>query len=98
MSTALSMHLTPGAHGWSGVSVLTLWYFTHWLFWILVNIPCLCRGFREAWEKPPCESKEKSWQGSGGQRQPVTVGHQRGKGRSPVGASRCAPSVGPEMA
>lgn len=60
MSTALSMHPTPGAQGWSGASMLTLWYFTHWLFWILVNILCLCRDFGEAWKKPQWENMRKA--------------------------------------
>lgn len=68
MGTALSMQLTADVHGWSGESMLSLWYFTHWLCWLLVNIPHLCKGFGEAWEKHQCENKEKSWQGSGAQR------------------------------
>lgn len=68
MGTALSMQLTADVHGWSGESMFSLWYFTHWLCWLLVNIPHLCKGFGDAWEKHQCENKEKSWQGSGAQR------------------------------
>lgn len=94
MGTALSMRPTPSVHGWSSASMLTLQYFTHWLFWRLVNVPGPCRGFREAWKKPQRVHKEKSWRGSGGQGQPGTVVPQWEPWRSEQKCSQHGPRNG----
>lgn len=55
--------------------------------------PVPLQGLWGSLEEGPVGEYEKSWQGSGGHKQPVTVVDQRGKGRSPVGVSRCPPSM-----